>query len=215
MRRCTLQTDLDARTRPGVSNEGSSELERLKTGSRRLTEDLEIMRRDWHLRPGGSRPRRPARGIIDRIRSSGRCDTCRSAGAYPKGRSADRCTNLSRVGLPAACGAGHDRQRRRGPPDRTVQQRPMDRVMRTLELSGWSVRRRCTPRSQPPTLLGRRASSTTTSPPSVYTENRRPERGHHQHGHELGDGAAANDAVALRQTRASRSSRSNLSGTRT
>ena len=44
VRRWAVQADIDAGARPGVSAEESAEIERLKAGNRRLTEDLEIMR---------------------------------------------------------------------------------------------------------------------------------------------------------------------------
>lgn len=45
VRRWAVQADIDAGTRPGVSTEESAEIKRLKAENRRLTEDLEIMRR--------------------------------------------------------------------------------------------------------------------------------------------------------------------------
>lgn len=45
VRRWALQADIDAGARPGVSTEESAEIKRLKAENRRLTEDLEIMRR--------------------------------------------------------------------------------------------------------------------------------------------------------------------------
>ena len=45
VRRWLAQADIDAGARPGVSTEESAEIKRLKAENRRLTEDLEIMRR--------------------------------------------------------------------------------------------------------------------------------------------------------------------------
>ncbi|GLB64362.1 hypothetical protein NCCP2495_22410 [Dietzia sp. NCCP-2495] len=40
-----MQADIDAGARPGVSTKESAEIKRLRAENRRLTEDLEIMRR--------------------------------------------------------------------------------------------------------------------------------------------------------------------------
>ncbi|WP_407334938.1 hypothetical protein [Dietzia kunjamensis] len=40
-----MQADIDAGGRPGVSTDERAEIKRLKAENRRLTEDLEIMRR--------------------------------------------------------------------------------------------------------------------------------------------------------------------------
>lgn len=45
VRRWAVQADIDAGARPGVSTEDNAEIKRLKAENRRLTEDLEIMRR--------------------------------------------------------------------------------------------------------------------------------------------------------------------------
>ena len=45
VRRWAVQADIDAGARPGVSTDEAAEIKRLKAENRRLTEDLEIMRR--------------------------------------------------------------------------------------------------------------------------------------------------------------------------
>ena len=45
VRRWAVQANIDAGARPGVSSEKSAEIKRLKAENRRLTEDLEILRR--------------------------------------------------------------------------------------------------------------------------------------------------------------------------
>lgn len=45
IRRWAVQADIDAGARPGVSTEESAEIKRLRAENRRLTEDLQIMRR--------------------------------------------------------------------------------------------------------------------------------------------------------------------------
>ncbi len=58
VRRWAVQADIDAGARPGVSTEQGAEIKRLKAENRRLTEDLEIMRRASIFFAGELDPRR-------------------------------------------------------------------------------------------------------------------------------------------------------------
>ncbi len=131
-----VQADIDAGARPGISTEESAEIKRLKAENRRLTEDLEIMRRASICFAGGARPPQPVMRVhrpdevfrgMRSSRSAGACakQGCRSPhGPIASGprraewwRPGPSATRKSRTrsarwcGSPIAAGGGRCSQR--------------------------------------------------------------------------------------------------------
>ena len=128
---------------PGVSTEESAENKRLKAENRRLTEDLEIMRRASFFFAGELDP---ATGDL-RIhrptpvgRSCSRVDLSRSAQSRP----ADRRTDLPGVDLTPANGScqGRQRRRRRGRHPWAGVWQPDSHGRRTMQPAGLYGRRK-------------------------------------------------------------------------
>ncbi|MBM7231345.1 hypothetical protein JTP68_12650 [Dietzia cinnamea] len=67
-----MQADIDAGARPGVSTDEAAEIKRLKAENRRLTEDLEIMRRASIFFAGELDPPQPVIcEFIEQMRAEG------------------------------------------------------------------------------------------------------------------------------------------------
>ena len=100
VRRWAVQADIDAGARPGVSTDEAAEIKRLKAENRRLTEDLEIMRRASIFFAGELDPPQPVIcEFIEQMRAEGH--GARVDLPWPAhSRSADRRSHPSDVDLP-------------------------------------------------------------------------------------------------------------------
>ncbi|HMT91105.1 MAG TPA: IS3 family transposase [Dermatophilaceae bacterium] len=142
VRRWALQADIDAGARPGVSTEESAEIKRLKAENRRLTEDLEIMRRASNFLRGGTRPPQPVIcEFIDQMRSEGHAVE-------------SICRGLRKAGLQIAARTYREwTSPRRAVAARTVSDAEVEDVIRKLV---WQPDEQGRRKMQPAGLYGRR-----------------------------------------------------------
>ncbi|MGW5525292.1 IS3 family transposase [Gordonia sp. NPDC003950] len=72
VRRWTVQADVDAGARPGVTSEENAEIKRLKAENRRLREDVEVLKAATNFLRGGTRPPQSMSiAFIDSMRAKG------------------------------------------------------------------------------------------------------------------------------------------------